>query len=193
MRGETLREFESMQAIYRVALTPKEYADQSFEKQVGKPENCAHCGRANSLEALGFYSRWVSHLLEALRIRVRRFICLRCRVSISCLPDFAQPYRVVQTATVQAGFREQSSKEVLHWGWLIVAYWKKFSAHLPQLLGRVGSAFGPCPAGVDPKEFWRLLMDECPELALATRRLVDEFHTCLYGHYRCHQGKDFSK
>ena len=83
MRGETLRVFESMQAIYRVALTPKEYADQSFEKQVGKPENCAHCGRANSLEALGFYSRWVSYLLEALRIRVRRFKCLRCRVSIS--------------------------------------------------------------------------------------------------------------
>lgn len=182
-----------MQTIYPVTLTPKEYVAQVFEEQVIKPENCANCYGANCLEALGYYARWVSHLLEVFRIRVRRFRCQQCRVSISCLPDFAQPYRAVHSATVQAGFNEQSTKEVQHWGWLIVVYWKKFTAHLPRLLGAVGNAFGPCRAGVSAKEFWGLLMDECSDLAGATQRLVREFGTCLFGHYRCHQRKAFSK
>jgi len=182
-----------MQTIYPVTLTPQEYVDQGFQKQVPKPANCVNCGAANCVEALGYYERWVSYLLKALRIWVRRFRCRQCKVSISCLPDFAQPYRVVNSATVQAGFNQERTKEVQHWGWLIEAYWKKLSAHLEDLLRAVGSAFGPCPVPVGPKEFWDLLLEECTHLGAATQRLVQEFGTCLFGHYKCHQRKDFSK
>lgn len=182
-----------MQTIYPVTLTPKEYVAQGFEDQVLKPENCANCGGANCLEALGYYARWVSNLLEVCRVQVRRFLCRQCKVSISCLPDFAQPYRVVATVTVQAGFNEQSCPQTQHWGWLILEYWKKFSGQLQELLRTVGNAFGPCPVGLDAREFWNLLMAECGDLSKATQRLVHEFGICLFGRYRCHQPKDLSK
>jgi hypothetical protein len=192
-RGETLQVLESMQTIYPVALTPREYADLEFHKQVLKPENCANCRRANCLEALGYYQRWASFLEEFLRIWVRRFRCLRCKVSISCLPDFVQPYRALNTATLQAGFNQEVNNEVIHWGWLIEVYWKKFTAHLPRLLQGVGCVFGPCAPGVGPREFWDLLMSDCQDLARATGRLVHEFKTCLFGTYRCHQKRSFSE
>lgn len=182
-----------MQTIYPVTLTPTEYLKQRFEEQVQKPENCGSCGRAHCLEALGYYRRWISDLLEAFRIRVRRFLCLQCRITISCLPDFAQPYRVVNTATVEKGFNGQTAREVRHWGWLIGAYWKKYAAHLPALVRTVGNAFGPCPLNVGPRDFGKLLLKDCGDLAGATEQLVRKFRTCLYGTYRCHQRRGFAK
>jgi hypothetical protein len=182
-----------MQTIYPVSLTPTQYLEQRFEEQVPKPENCSNCGGADCLEALGYYRRWISDLLEALRIRVRRFLCLRCRITISCLPDFAQPYRVVKTATVEQGFNHQTGREVAHWGWLIGAYWKKYTAHFQTLVRTVGNAFGPSPVNAGPEDFWKLLLQDCGDLAGATRQLVSRFRTCLFGTYRCHQPKFFAK
>lgn len=184
---------EIMQNIYPVTLTPKEYSEQRLEEQVQKPENCLNCGGANCLEALGYYWRWISYVLEAFRIRVRRFLCLQCRVSISCLPDFAQPDRVVNTQTVEAGFQGDGAGAVRHWGWLILAYWKKFAAHLQELLRTVGNAFGPCPVVVSPEDFWKMILKDGEGLAAATGQLVRQFRTCLFGTYRCHQPKVFAK
>jgi hypothetical protein len=182
-----------MQIIHPTTLTPKEYLEQHFEEQVQKPENCANCGGANCLEALGYYWRWISYLLEVFQIRVRRFLCQQCRLSVSCLPDFAQPYRVVNTQTVEAGFNGKDSASQLHWGWLIVAYWKKFTAHLPSLLRTVGNAFGACPLAAGPQDFWKLILKQCACLAAATEQLVRKFRICLFGTYRCHQPKVFAK
>jgi len=182
-----------MQTIYPTTLTPLEYLEQGGAKQVQKPENCANCGGAHCLEALGYYWRYISHLLECLRIPVRRFLCLQCRVSISCLPDFAQPYRVVNTQTVQAGFNEGQGRAEVHWGSLIAVYWKKFAAFLQELLGTVGNAFGPCPVRIGPEDFWRLILKQCSSLAAATGELVHRFRICLFDRYQCHQRKGFAK
>jgi hypothetical protein len=182
-----------MQIIYPTTLTPIEYLKHNGAEQVQKPENCVSCGKANCLEALGYYCRWISYLVDAFRIRVRRFLCLQCRTSLSCLPDFAQPYRVVNTQTVEAGFNAKGSAPELHWGWLILAYWKKFSAHLQTLLRAVGNAFGPCPAAARPEDFWKLLLKRCGSLAGATEELVRKFQICLFGTYRCHQRRAFAK
>jgi hypothetical protein len=182
-----------MQTIYPISLTPKEYSEQHFEEQVQKPDTCSNCGGAHCLDALGYYWRWISSWVEAFRIRVRRFLCLQCRLTISCLPDFAQPYRVVNTPTVEKGFNQKTGRAVQHWGWLIAAYWKKFTAHLQGLVRTVGNAFGPCPVNLCPQDFWKLLLRDCGDLAGATRQLVSRFRTCLFGTYRCHQPKIFSK
>lgn len=184
---------EIMQKIYPVSLTPKEYSEQHFEEQVQKPENCTNCGAAHSLEALGYYWRWISYLVDAMRIRVRRFLCLECLVSISCLPDFAQPYRVVNTQTVEGGFQGKASAAEVHWGWLILSYWKKFTAHLQTLRRTVGNAFGRCPLRASSDDFWKLILNQCGSLAGATEQLISQFHSCLFGTYRCHQRKIFAK
>jgi hypothetical protein len=150
-------------------------------------------GGANCLEALGYYRRWISHLLDCLRIGIRRFLCLQCRVSISCLPDFAQPYRVVNSQTVEAGFNGEKARPEVHWGSLIAVYWKKFTTFLQELLQTVGNAFGPCPVQARPEDFWRLILKQCGSLAAAAEELVRKFRICLLGRYRCHQRKAFAK
>ena len=40
-----------MQNIYPTSLTPEQYVEQKYHKQVKTPENCPNCGRAHTLEA----------------------------------------------------------------------------------------------------------------------------------------------
>jgi hypothetical protein len=82
---------------------------------------------------------------------------------------------------------------VEHWGWLIEVYWKKYSTHLSTLVRTVGNAFGRCPVKVGPEDFWKLLLQDCGDLARATAQLVSRFRTCLFGTYQCHQRKGFAK
>jgi hypothetical protein len=96
-----------MQTILKTSLTPVEYVEQEHHKQVKAPENCPNCSSAHSLEALAYYRRYVTWLTSAFLIWVRRFLCRCCRVSVSCLPSFAQPYRAINTPTIEAGFHEQ--------------------------------------------------------------------------------------
>jgi hypothetical protein len=176
-----------MQTIFQTSLTPEQYAEQDYQHQVPPPEICPNCGRALTLEALGYYHRYVSTAALVLWIWIRRFWCRHCRVSVSCLPQFAQPYRVVNTPTVAAGFNGEVTRAVEHWQHLIGDYWRRFEAHLPVLVRQVGNAFGPLPLQPTARGFWHQLMGRCGDLAAATRQLVHQFHTCLFGTYRCHQ------
>ncbi len=181
-----------MQNIFKTSLTPQQYADRKYHKQVKAPENCLNCGRAHSLEALAYYHRYVSWLTGVLMIWVRRFLCRHCRVSVSCLPDFAQPYRAVNSETIAAGFSGQTrtreqNRAVEHWGTAIAVYWRRYQGHLPALLCIVGNAFGALPLQPTAREFWNVLLARCGDLAGATRELVQQFHTCLFGTYGCHQ------
>jgi hypothetical protein len=109
-------------------------------------------------------------------------------VSVSCLPSFAQPYRPVNTPTIAAGFEGQETRpEVQRWSQLIDGYWRRFETHLPVLLCQVGNAFGPVSLQPAAAGFWRQLLRHCGHLAEATRQLIHQFHTCLFGTYRCHQ------
>jgi hypothetical protein len=121
-------------------------------------------------------------------IWVRRFLCRRCRVSVSCLPSFAQPYRAINTSTIQSGFDEQlQQRTVPHWDTLLRSYWRRYERHLPKLLQQVGNAFGAVPLQTTGEGFWKQLVGHCGGLAEATEQLVHQFHTCLFGTYRCHQ------
>jgi hypothetical protein len=177
-----------MQRIFQTSLTPEEYAQQEYHRQVRPPENCPNCDRAHSLEALAYYDRYISTATAlVLLIWVRRFLCRHCRVSVSCLPSFAQPYRPVNTATVAEGFNGQATPPVARWSELIRGYWRRFESHLPTLVRQVGQAFGPVALRPTAQSFWRQLLRQCGDLAGATRQLIHQFHTCLFGTYRCHQ------
>jgi len=178
-----------MQRIYPTSLTPEQYAEQEYHKQVQPPENCPNCQQAHILEGLAYYHRYITTATAlVLLIWVRRFLCRHCRISVSCLPQFAQPYRPVNTPTVAAGFSGQDARpEVRRWSQLIKVYWRRFETHLPLLLRQVGNAFGSVPLQPIATDFWRQLLRQCSDLAEATRQLVHQSHTCLFGHYRCHQ------
>jgi len=177
-----------MQRIFPTSLTPEEYAQAEYHRQVRPPENCPNCDRAQTLEALAYYDRYITTASAlVLLIWVRRFLCRHCRVSVSCLPSFAQPYRPVNTPTVAAGFNGQATPQVARWSELIRGYWRRFESHLPTLVRQVGQAFGPVPLQPTAQGFWRQLLRQCGDLGGATRQLIHQFHTCLFGNYRCHQ------
>jgi hypothetical protein len=177
-----------MQTILKTSLTPVQYVEQEHHKQVKPPENCPNCSSAHSLDALAYYRRYVTWLASALLIWVRRFLCLRCGVSVSCLPSFAQPYRAINTSTIESGFNEQLQKRTVpHWDTSLRSYWRRYEGHLPKLLQQVGNAFGRVPLKPAGEDFWKQLLGHCGCLAEATEQLVHQFHTCLFGTYRCHQ------
>ena len=177
-----------MQTIYLTSLTPEQYAEQNYHRQVQPPENCPQCQRAHGLEALAYYHRYITTATAlVLLIWVRRFLCRHCRMSVSCLPAFAQPYRPVNTPTIAAGFNGQNTPAVARWSELIQGYWRRFECHLPTLVRQVGNALGPVPLHPTARGFWRQLGQHGEDLAHLTRQLIHQFHTCLFGTYRCHQ------
>jgi hypothetical protein len=178
-----------MQRIFPTSLTPEQYAEQEYHRQVPPPENCPNCQRARALEGLAYYRRYITTTTAlVLCIWVRRFLCRHCGISVSCLPQFAQPYRPVNTSTVAAGFSGEAARpEVRRWSELIRGYWRRFETHLPRLLCQVGNAFGPLPLQPTAQGFWQQLLQHCGDLGSATRQLIHQFHTCLFGTYRCHQ------
>lgn len=177
-----------MQTILKTLLTPEQYVAQEYHRQVRAPDICANCLSAHSLEALAYYQRYVIWLASVLLIWVRRFVCRKCRVTISCLPSFAQPYRAINTSTIESGFQELlQQRTVAHWDTSLRAYWRRYEGHLPKLLQQVGNAFGSVPLKPTGQGFWKQLLRHCGSLAEATEQLVRQFHTCLFGTYRCHQ------
>lgn len=107
---------------------------------------------------------------------------------MSCLPDFAQPYRIVATATVEAFFAgRKSGRDILTWESVLQEYRRTFERWQPELAAHCGGAFGRAPPGEDARGFWRRVVGGCGGLAAATARLVHTMGMTLFGKYRCHQ------
>ena len=64
-----------MQIIVEVEVEAGVYASEQYQSRIKAPSECPDCGIAQSLEAHGYYWRWVSETRwgKALRIAVRRF------------------------------------------------------------------------------------------------------------------------
>ena len=65
-----------MQRIVRVVWTPEQYLEKGLEGTMGRPAECHNCAKGQSLEAHGYYRRWVSAMEQVgrlVQIRVRRF------------------------------------------------------------------------------------------------------------------------
>ena len=153
-----------------------------------RPDSCPHCHQKAVLQALGYYLRWLSGLTqEPLRISVRRFRCKLCRLTVSLLPCFAQPYRVVRNMTIEAYFSGILDREdVLRWSDQLGCYWRQFTRWLPKLRDEVGAAFGRAPPIRDPRRWASFVVGITGDLAGGTERLVTERRVTVFGRYRCH-------
>ena len=121
-------------------------------------------------------------------IWISRFVCRHCRISVSCRPQFAQPYRVVNSTTVEAAFNgEQARADVQRWELVLRSYWRSFEAHQAELGRRVGQDLGSLPLKATAREFWEGCVQRGQGLARTTQELIARFRRCLFGTYRCHQ------
>jgi hypothetical protein len=185
--GTSISIRSTMQLIYAVEIDPEQYVAESFHKRMLPPIKCPHCCRSKTLWALGYYSRNLSRIgLGALLIFVRRFVCRRCRKTVSLLPAFAQPYRFVQNRTIEIYVRGNPfPDEVSRHLDLLSQYWKQFRRWLPELEHTLGYAPGRAPPN-DPFAAWRFLMENHGDLGSTTRNLVAAFQITPFGRYRCH-------
>jgi hypothetical protein len=99
-----------MQIIRAVQVSADHYVSTSFHQRIEPPVECPHCDARDALKALGYYSRNITSTKRGvLRIFVRRFRCRLCGRTVSILPSFAQPYRLVLNTTINEFFGELSA------------------------------------------------------------------------------------
>jgi hypothetical protein len=141
------------------------------------------------LWALGFYERSVTAEASGrlVTIKVRRFRCFQCRRTVSLLPSFAQPYRLVCSFTIERFFDGGASRvDTLRWRFLLRRYWRRFNGWLPDLVATIGRVLGLSPPWFAGKGSWRALIEAYGNLDRATRTLVRQFQVTAFGKYVCH-------
>src|SRR5579862_8207545 len=106
-----------MQIIIEVEATPREYVDRCSHAKLRPPARCPHCGIPAALHALGYYRRFLAAAAaQVLHLTIRRFRCRFCGRTVSLLPSFVQPYRLVENETIGAfGNGEVGRGDVSRW------------------------------------------------------------------------------
>jgi hypothetical protein len=177
-----------VQIIVRVRCTPEIYSAGRRHSAISPPKKCPNCGQIRSLASLGYYERWLSGLdARDLRLLIRRFRCRGCGRTVSLLPDFAQPYRLVRNETIERYFaRDLDRGDVRRWSELLGRYWRRFTIWLPALRRAAAVIFGRGPPASRPQKWWLFMVTPTRNLASLTVRLLAEVRVTIFGRYRCH-------
>lgn len=179
-----------MQVVVNYPGSPEEYVADSAHAVMERPRSCPNCGSAKRLRSLGYYVRYLSHAERAgvMGIYIKRFRCHDCRRSVSLLPSFAQPYRLLRNHLVERFFNreDEDTADVLWWRGLLAKYWRRYACWLPNLADVLESS-GHLEVGIAPSEAWQSLRDAFGGLLGATERLVRDVRVTLFGCYCCHQ------
>ena len=169
--------------------TVEEYIAQEAHLKVRAPERCPRCGKLHSLTHLGYYPRGCTDSDGKVReISVARFECSACEVTVSLLPDFAPPYRMVNNTTTQKFFNgDTTSTDVQRNRDTLRRYWRRFVDMAGCLRQIVGCSLGRAPPKEPAAGLWQRILAKYRTLANATRNLVSDFRTTCFGKYLCHQ------
>lgn len=152
------RYISGMQTIINANASPETYAREDRHTRVCSPQCCPACGQGNGLKAHGYYQRYTTDASgKPIALRVRRFKCRNCATTVSCLPNFAQPYRLVNCETIQRSFNgDTDSGDVQRNLILLRRYWQMFMRWCRQLhrlfIFMMDAGSGKKEAG----EVWRL-------------------------------------
>ena len=81
-----------MQSLHPFRGSIEEYLQELSDPDRYRLDHCPLCHSPEPLRAHGFYSRTVVDVQYDGTIRVRRYLCLLCRRTVSLLPEFVLPY-----------------------------------------------------------------------------------------------------
>lgn len=81
-----------MQSLHPFRGSIQEYLQALSDPARYRPDGCPLCHTSDPLRAHGFYSRTVVDVSYEGSIRVRRYLCLLCKRTVSLLPEFVLPY-----------------------------------------------------------------------------------------------------
>ena len=179
-----------MQVIFAFHSGPEEYARDCAHRKVARPADCPICGKSGAMRGHGSYSRSVSGpgRIRSLLIKIRRFLCLACRRTTSMLPDFAQPYRLVATDTVDRYFSgTRDGVDVDVWLEHLARYQKRFDERLLETKSALAAAydFGDLP--LDATDLWLVVCRTFDGARSFTARFAGEVGMTVFGIYGCHR------
>ncbi len=81
-----------MQMLHPFCGSIQQYRQELSNPNRHRPEVCPLCHAPDPLRAHGFYCRTLVDLHYDGSIRVRRYLCLLCKRTVSLLPEFVLPY-----------------------------------------------------------------------------------------------------
>ena len=81
-----------MQIVHPFAGSIQRYFDEIADPDRYRPDHCPQCEIKQSLTGHGFYRRTLVDAAFDGVIRVRRYLCLSCKRTVSLLPDFVLPW-----------------------------------------------------------------------------------------------------
>jgi Domain of unknown function (DUF6431) len=81
-----------MQSLHPFRGSIQEYLQDLSDPNRYRPDQCPLCHTPDPLRAHGFYCRTVVDVNYDGVIRVRRYLCLLCKRTVSLLPEFVLPY-----------------------------------------------------------------------------------------------------
>jgi hypothetical protein len=170
-------------------MTVEAYVLTAAHKSVRPPVRCPGCGRLHTLKHLDYYQRGCTDSKgKVCEISIKRFECSQCGIPVSCLPDFAQPYRLINSHTIEKYFNgDTEAKDVQRNERNLRRYWLRFLGWCAQLMAIIGTAFGRAPPKEPAAGLWRRILAKHHSLARATQMLVQDFRVTCFGQYRCHQ------
>lgn len=178
-----------MQVIFAFNGDPEDYVRSDAHLKVCRPKACPNCMKSRALRALGYYSRWVSSSArrKSTLVSIRRFRCDACRLSTSMLPDFAQPYRLVATDTVEQYLGGSKCGEAVDaWADLLEVYQRRFDERLPWTTSVLSSAYGLAELPQAAVEVWCEICGYFGGARFLTARLAGDVGVTVFGIYQCH-------
>ena len=81
-----------MQMLHPCRGSIQQYEQELSDPHRYRPDRCPLCHSRDPLRAHGFYCRTLVDVQYDGSIRVRRYLCLLCRRTVSLLPEFVLPY-----------------------------------------------------------------------------------------------------
>lgn len=177
---------KGVQLHVHIDTTADEYIKEAGHGKVKPPESCPDCGH-RKVHRHGFYERGVVELGVLLLILVARFLCPGCHRTVSCLPSFALPYRMIVAETVEAFFQQRYAEAgIARHRDLLEVYRQRWNERAPEIERISGGYFGPLNDQPSPKRLLESMLGQWGKLRRASQELLDRFGESLLGVYRIH-------
>ncbi len=174
-----------MQTLCEVKIETYLAAGNPFDV-VSRPDVCERCGHEGCFHRHGTYPRYMWKWL----VKVARFVCSRCRLTVSMLPQFVLPYRYQLVDAVDRYFcAEPEARIEMGDGDLLRRYWRQWVGHVGSL--QRDTAWPPeRPLSREPRVYWQQMGKAAGNMQAAQKHLTGCFGVSLLRRYLCHEKPD---
>lgn len=178
-----------MQVVVHIDGAAESYIQEKRFERLKAPECCPNCKSQKRLRAHGYYERSIAALesVRCMRLHVRRFRCFDCQRTISLLPSFCQPYRLLPNEMIASYFKGSVANASRSWDFLLKRYWQRYTVWLHEIRCRLTEDFGLETSLQSADEVWGVIDRTFNGVAHVTMELVLKSRITLFGSYRCHR------